>query len=138
MRPSTARGRRAGKGRGDAGAVVVGGQAGSPLGLPYGIAPCAVLGDLDFMHAALLLLPSVPADVPDQAHQGVSLVRRLGHRSPASASQVPRPTAGFSFRRLCVCDCSFSLLLVLAIENLFDLILCTDDCCSAMAFCKDW
>ena len=127
MRPSTARERRAGKGRGDADAVVVGGQAGSPLGLPYGIAPCAVLGDLDFMHAALLLLPSVPADVPDQAHQGVSLVRRLGHRSPASASQVPRPTAGFSFRRLCVCDCSFSLLLVLAIENLFDLISCTDD-----------
>jgi len=138
VRTSTERGRRAGKGRGDAGAVVVGGQAGSPLGLPYGIAPCAVLGDLDFMHAALLLLPSVPADVPDQSHQGVSLVRRLGHRSPASASQVPRPTAGFSFRRLCVCDCSFSLLLVLAIENLFDLISCTDDCCSAMAFCKDW
>jgi len=127
VRTSTERGRRAGKGRGDAGAVVVGGQAGSALGLPYGIAPCAVLGVLDFMHAALFLLPSVPVDVPDQAHQGVSLVRRLGHRSPASASQVPRPTAGFSFRRLCVCDCSFSLLLVLAIENLFDLISCTDD-----------
>jgi hypothetical protein len=104
-----------GQGRCDTGAVVIGGQpAQAPLWHR------AVLGDLDFMHAALLLLPPVPADVPGQAHQGIS---RASARPPVAGAQAN----GWLLPSLCVCDCSFSLLLVLAIENLFDLISCTDD-----------
>jgi hypothetical protein len=60
---------------------------GSPLGLPDGIAPSpATSASTPRRFFRRPFPPPSPAK-----HIKASLARRLGHRSPASASQVPRP-----------------------------------------------
>jgi hypothetical protein len=95
------------------------------LGLPLYIAPSSATST-SCTPCCFLCRPFPPTSTAKHI-KNIPLARQPGHCSLAFASKMSRPTAGFSFGCLCVCNCSFSLLLVLATENLFDLISFTND-----------
>ena len=138
MRTSTERGRRAGKGRGDAGAVVVGGQPARAPPMASRLAPSSATST-SCTPRCFFCRPFPPTSLAKHIKAFLSRVgsatgRRLPRRR-CPGQRLASPSVVFVCAIVHLVCCWFWPLKTCLISSRA---LMTDDCCSAMAFCKDW